>query len=191
MSTLPTRATLLAQLLAGNEAAGLEFGRTYRALIEGYAARLARGADIEEITTRVINQFVRNPRPYDPTPGRFRDRLMAAVRTRWLDLYRERRRDRHVPFSEWVGGVPDDIPDITEDDCERAERIRAVINGVRADFSPQTWEAFEQRQAGLPSAKVAENLGMTPNAVDGANDRVKRRLREEFNRLGIVPDGFA
>jgi RNA polymerase sigma-70 factor (ECF subfamily) len=55
---------------------------------------------------------------------------------------------------------------------------------VQPDFSPTTWEAFRQfAQAGRPAAQVAEELGLSVNAVLQAKSRILRRLREEAGNL--------
>jgi RNA polymerase sigma-70 factor (ECF subfamily) len=55
---------------------------------------------------------------------------------------------------------------------------------VQPDFHPTTWEAFRRFAVdGLPAAHVAEELGLTENAVLQAKSRILKRLRQEAGDL--------
>jgi len=55
---------------------------------------------------------------------------------------------------------------------------------VQPDFHPTTWEAFRRFAVdGLPAAHVAEELGLTENAVFQAKSRILKRLRQEAGDL--------
>ena len=61
------------------------------------------------------------------------------------------------------------------------ERLLAI---VQPDFHPTTWEAFRRfAMDGLPAAQVAEELGLTENAVLQAKSRILKRLRAEAGDL--------
>ena len=61
------------------------------------------------------------------------------------------------------------------------EKLMAV---VQSDFTPATWEAFRRFGVdGVLAARVAEELGLTENAVILAKARVLKRLREEAGDL--------
>jgi RNA polymerase sigma-70 factor, ECF subfamily len=61
------------------------------------------------------------------------------------------------------------------------ERLLAI---VQPDFHPTTWEAFRRFAVdGLPAAHVAEELGLTENAVLQAKSRILKRLRQEAGDL--------
>ena len=62
--------------------------------------------------------------------------------------------------------------------------VQKILAAVQPDFHPTTWEAFQRFALdGLPAARVAEELGLTENAVLLAKSRVVRRLREEAGDL--------
>ena len=62
-----------------------------------------------------------------------------------------------------------------------SSRLLAV---VRARLRPTTWEAFRRFALdGLPAAQVAQELGLTENAVLQAKSRILKRLREEAGEL--------
>jgi hypothetical protein len=66
----------------------------------------------------------------------------------------------------------------------RLSLLLRALEMIRGDFTPQTWQAFWRvRVDGQTPAVVADELGMTANAVRGARGRVLRRLREELGHL--------
>jgi RNA polymerase sigma-70 factor (ECF subfamily) len=68
----------------------------------------------------------------------------------------------------------------------RAEGLlsRRALDLVRAEFENRTWEAFWRTAvAGQRPADVAEDLGISVNAVYKAKSRVLRRLRRELGDL--------
>jgi len=72
-------------------------------------------------------------------------------------------------------------PETLLDDRHVVEKLLAV---VQSDFTPTTWNAFRRFGVdGLPSAQVAEELGLSENAVILAKARVLKRLREEAGEL--------
>jgi RNA polymerase sigma-70 factor (ECF subfamily) len=61
---------------------------------------------------------------------------------------------------------------------------RRALDLVRAEFENRTWEAFCRTAVnGQRPADVADDLGMTVNAVYKAKSRVLRRLRRELGDL--------
>jgi RNA polymerase sigma-70 factor (ECF subfamily) len=55
---------------------------------------------------------------------------------------------------------------------------------VQPDVSATTWEAFRRfAVGGLPAATVAEETGLSVNAVLQAKSRILKRLREEAGDL--------
>jgi RNA polymerase sigma-70 factor, ECF subfamily len=61
------------------------------------------------------------------------------------------------------------------------EKLLAV---VQPDFSSTTWDAFSRFAVdGLPAARVAEEMGLSVNAVLQAKSRILKRLREEAGDL--------
>jgi RNA polymerase sigma-70 factor (ECF subfamily) len=61
------------------------------------------------------------------------------------------------------------------------EKLLAV---VQPDFTPATWDAFRRFGIdGVPAARVAQELGLSENAVILAKSRVLKRLREEAGDL--------
>jgi RNA polymerase sigma-70 factor (ECF subfamily) len=62
--------------------------------------------------------------------------------------------------------------------------VHTVLEKIRPDFEPRTWQAFWQATVeGRPSADVAAELGLTAGAVRKAKARVLARLRTELGDL--------
>lgn len=69
-----------------------------------------------------------------------------------------------------------DEPDKDQTSARLAHR---AVELIRAEFEPNTWQAFWRTAVdGQPSAVVAEELGMSDGAVRQAKYRVLGRLRE-------------
>ena len=65
------------------------------------------------------------------------------------------------------------------------EKLLAV---VETDLTPTTREAFQRFGVdGVPAGRVAEELGLTENAVILAKSRILRDYRNVTGRLGLGP----
>jgi RNA polymerase sigma-70 factor (ECF subfamily) len=63
-------------------------------------------------------------------------------------------------------------------------RRRRRLAIVQPDFHPTTWAAIQRVAVdGLPAARVAEELGLSENAVLQAKSRILKRLRQEAGDL--------
>lgn len=61
--------------------------------------------------------------------------------------------------------------------------VRRALTVIEADFHPNTWQAFWRTAIDQQAApEVAEELGMTPEAVRKAKSRVLQRLRDELRQ---------
>jgi RNA polymerase sigma-70 factor (ECF subfamily) len=62
--------------------------------------------------------------------------------------------------------------------------VRRALDLIEPDFEATTWQAFHQvTRGGIGAAQVADNLGITVNAVFIAKSRVLARLRQEIQGL--------
>ncbi len=74
--------------------------------------------------------------------------------------------------------------DLSEGQDEVAELYRRALDQVQSEFEPRTWTAFWRVTIeNQTAAEVAEQMGITPNAVRQARSRVLRRLKEEMGEL--------
>jgi RNA polymerase sigma-70 factor (ECF subfamily) len=84
------------------------------------------------------------------------------------------------------GGSGEEASPVPED-AEREESkllLRQALRQIEPDFTERTWRAFWRVVVdGQAPARVAEELGVTVNAVYLAKAHVLRRLREEYDGL--------
>lgn len=84
---------------------------------------------------------------------------------------------------------PDDPLDRSIDGEYNRYVVRRLIQLIEPEFQPQTWQAFQRHVLdGQPPAAVAEELGISANAVLIARSRILKRLREEAQ--GLIEEGF-
>jgi RNA polymerase sigma-70 factor (ECF subfamily) len=123
--------------------------------------------------------------------GAFRGWLWTITRNKIRDHYR-----KLGAQGEAVGGtdacrrlgqVPDEEPDASDEGPDRDEINGLLHRGlqlVRAEFEQRTWEAFWRVTVeGQSTSEVADDLGVSANAVRQAKSRVLRRLRAELGDL--------
>ena len=117
--------------------------------------------------------------------GSFRLWLWLITRSRIVDLLRRRepRGQGGTTALEFLDRMQAPTPqDSAEAESEEIDDLfRRVLELIQRDFAATTWQAFrghvlEGRKAG----EVAEELGISANAVHLIKARVLRRLREEF-----------
>jgi RNA polymerase sigma-70 factor, ECF subfamily len=121
---------------------------------------------------------------YDPQ-GSFRGWLRKVTLNKWHQLQRR----RSVALLDANGPVltrlasPETEEARWDADYQRHLAGR-VLELIQAEFKPGTWKAFwECLVRDRPAAEVAQELGISPNAVYLAKTRVLRRLRRELDGL--------
>lgn len=190
MLTTVTSAALLQSLRdPANATVWNDYVGRYRPLLLGYARRLGLAdADAEDVAQHVLLEFATGFRAgrFDPARGRLRDWLFGIARTS-VKGWRRRLAARPVQFTG-TEGATDAVERIedTDHDLEklweqewRDAVLRQCLVEVRREVSEQTLMAFDLfARRGLPATEVAQQLGMTENAVFGAKRRVLRRIRE-------------
>lgn len=122
------------------------------------------------------------------TGGSFRGWLRTITATKIADL-RRRQATGDLP----VGGTDaherlHQLPDETNEATEVAEETRLLflraVELIQTDFQENTWRAFWRTVIdGQTATDVAQELGISPNAVHLAKARVLGRLRQEFADL--------
>lgn len=123
----------------------------------------------------------------------FRGWLWRITRNKAMDFCR-RQRGRPRP----VGGdtvyqrllelpdPPGEWSEVTDESVEALGPVVArAVARVRSEFESHTWRAFwESVVHGRPPRDVAEEVGVSVNAVYLARSRILRRLRRELGDLG-------
>jgi len=114
----------------------------------------------------------------------FRSWLRAVTLNKWRDQCRRRASQRLHSMGDDLAELPDPGPqDSLETEYQQHLAARA-LELMRAEFQPATWQAcWEFVACGRPAADVAQQLGVSENAVYLAKGRVLRRLREELAGL--------
>lgn len=124
---------------------------------------------------------------HDSSRGRFRDWLGGVVRNKVL-MRRRSPADRCRARGGGDDGLPEpesseDQPDAHWEAAFDQAMLAFLLDRVRAEVHPRTYQAFEAfALGGCSGAEAARLTGLTPNAVYQARKNVLKRLRE----LGVV-----
>ena len=107
-----------------------------------------------------------------------------------IRIYRRQRRRRPAVGLDPADGFLERLADPNDDLAREWDRdhdkqvVDKLLLVVQPDFAPTTWQAFERFGVeGCPAGRVAEELGLSENAVILAKFRVLKRLREEAGEL--------
>ncbi|MFH1922452.1 MAG: sigma-70 family RNA polymerase sigma factor [Planctomycetota bacterium] len=141
-------------------------------------------ADVLQEVFRAVSNGVarfRHDRPGDT----FRGWLRVITRHKIRDYFR---REGGQPQAAGGTDAQQKLMAIEADETESlAPRsplpgfVRRALDLIRMQFEDRTWQAFWLTAVeGLPTADVAERLGMTAGAVRQAKYKVLRRLRQEL-----------
>jgi RNA polymerase sigma-70 factor (ECF subfamily) len=142
-------------------------------------------ADRDDLVQRTLEILVRQLPAFEHNgrAGAFRTWLRGIV----VNLLREFWRDRPTPGSESVlEQLADPEGGLSRVWDEQHDRhvLYALMAQVRPDFTPTTWRAFQRVVLdGMRASDVAEELGLSVNAVLVAKSRVLARLRQEAQGL--------
>ncbi|MFO0830853.1 MAG: sigma-70 family RNA polymerase sigma factor [Phycisphaerales bacterium] len=187
-----TRLTLLSRVRDPSDtAAWREFEDMYREMLVRFClSQAVQHADAEDAVQQVFTNLSRTLPGfvYDPQRGRFRDYLFRATRNA-ITALRSRKRPITglMPLSQdesRVGWEPDtgDQPSPAESAAWEKEWVahhyRRALTKVRAQFEPRSVEVFERNVAGVSVALLAQEFGMTEEAVYKVRQRVRARMQE-------------
>ncbi|MGL6095756.1 MAG: RNA polymerase sigma factor [Fimbriiglobus sp.] len=186
----PTSVTLLGRLRRP-DASGTDWGRfeaLYRPLIRRWIGDIpGLGADADDITQEVFLVVAQELPGFDrQRVGSFRAWLRQVTVNRVRQSIRGRKRRPVAGLGaagdEFLARLADPTSELTRqwDRDHDLHVLTQVLELVRPDFEPTTWEAFlATAKAGRSPAAVAADLGLSVNAVMLAKSRVLKRLREE------------
>jgi RNA polymerase sigma-70 factor (ECF subfamily) len=118
--------------------------------------------------------------------GSFRAWLRQITVNQARAHFKKRRRR---PVTGLAGGAEDILAQLADPNSDLSHQwdqdhdrhvSQKLLALVKNDFEKSTWEAFSRFALdGKPAAKVAEELGISENAVLLAKSRVFKRLRRE------------
>jgi RNA polymerase sigma-70 factor (ECF subfamily) len=189
-----TSATLIERLKDARDAdAWVRLVGLYSPLIRAWADRLnVRGADADDLVQEVMAVVVRRfPEFVHPNkPGAFRGWLRAIAANCARTVWKGRRLNPTAPggtdFHTYLARLEDPADDFARA-WERDHDLHVthkLLDRVRGDFEPRTWELFARFVLdGLSADEVAAEAGTTANAVYIAKSRILSRLREEAGGL--------
>ncbi len=173
-----------------------QYVERYRPLLVRCGQRLGLGAeDAEDVAQHALLSFSKayQAGKYDRAKGRLRDWLFGIVRNE-IRNWRRRHQQREVQVASQPSqtdffaqlGDEDRWEQVWEQEWRDAV-MRQCLQEVRREVDPKTFEAFELfASRGWPAARVAEQLGLTANAVFIAKHRILRRIRELLPRMETV-----
>ena len=177
-----TSASLLEQARGRDAAAWDRLVALYTPLLDAWlAAAGLQPADREDLTQRVLEILVRQLPDFEHNgrPGAFR----AWLRGITVNLLREFWRARPEPGAgsrlEQLSDPDGGLSRLWEEQHDR-HVLHALMKLVRPEFTDPTWQAFRRLALdGAPARTVAQELGLSVNAVLIAKSRVLTRLRQE------------
>jgi RNA polymerase sigma-70 factor (ECF subfamily) len=189
----PTSLSLLDRLKAARpEASDWErLQGIYLPLIQRWLGRVpGLGDETADLVQEVLIVVFREvPRFHRRREGSFRAWLRRVTVNRIRIYFRKRQRrpavglDPAEGFLERLSNPNDDLAREWDRDHDQ-HVVQKLLAVVQPDFSPTTWAAFHRFGVeGLPAGRVAEELGLSVNAVILAKSRVLKRLREEAGEL--------
>lgn len=191
-----TTTVVLDNLRGSDEAAWKQFVGRFRGPIVRFACELGLGPDeAEDVAQETLMDFLRAYRQgqYDRDKGRLSAWLFGIAHRRVLNAGRKLGRGpRQLPAgrrTEFLANLPD--ANIVQESWDRSWQeavLHQCLDQVRTELKPTTIRAFElfaidQR----PAAEVADELGMSRNAVFIAKHRVLKRITEltrQFESVG-------
>ncbi len=163
----------------------------YLPLIQRWLGRVpGLGDEVADLTQEVLIVVFREiPRFDRQREGSFRAWLRRVTVNR-IRIYRRQRRRRPAVGLDPADGFLERLADPNDDLAREWDRdhdkqvVDKLLLVVQPDFAPTTWQAFERFGVeGCPAGRVAEELGLSENAVILAKFRVLKRLREEAGEL--------
>jgi RNA polymerase sigma-70 factor (ECF subfamily) len=188
-----TSLTLLEQVQANQAEAWDRLVDLYAPLVRYWCRRSQlNDEDVAEIfqeTFRAVATHIQNFR-HERKDDSFRGWLRTITTNKIRDHFR-RIDGQAIAEGGSVGQMKiAEISDPLTEDEENSEQdilrasVHQMLEMVRGDFEPRTWEAFWQCQVeGRGTDEIGLELQMTPAAVRKAKYRVLRRMREELDGL--------
>ncbi|MBP7935849.1 MAG: sigma-70 family RNA polymerase sigma factor [Phycisphaerae bacterium] len=175
-----------------NDKAWSEFVQRYLAVLIAFGLKLGLGReDAADAAQDALLAFAEAYRKgqYDRSRGRLRHWLFGFARNKVLHVLRSRAAQHVVSpdgsKTDLLLNVPDDasMSKLWEAQWRQAV-LRACLDQVKPEMSPETIRAFELMTSGeVSSEEAAAQLGMTVNAAMKAKRRVLARMREVYRQM--------
>ncbi|QDU64275.1 RNA polymerase sigma factor RpoE [Planctomycetes bacterium Pan216] len=166
-----------------------ELVEIYNPMIERWLNRHGlREADCDDVAQEVLLVVVRKLGGFErePRTGAFR-RWLRNITVNCLRDYR--RSKRYQPLATGSSDFDEMLQQLADDDSELSRQwnlehdrhvTRFLLERIKGGFTESTWLAFERvALQGQPAERVAQELGLSVNAVFIAKSRILSRLRTE------------
>ena len=184
-SLYATRASIFLRLRADGtidrELGWNEFTEKYSRVIAGFARNAGlKAQEVDDVLQDVLMGFFRVSADfnYDPSKGRFRGYLKRVTLNAIRSRYRRRRPDVNLD-PEWEPPAHDEVTDAAWDRQWTEQLLYRAMDQVRERVEERTWKSFElYGMRGAAIDAVAEETGMTPQAIRHAKMRITRQIRE-------------
>src|SRR5688572_9166882 len=177
----------------GEAAAWARLVAVYTPLLRAWVVRYqVQPADADDLTQEVLLHVARGLPEFrhNGHAGAFRSWLRTVLVFRLHKFWRARGRHLHGTGDSAVEDRLRQLEDPTSElsgawDREHDRHVLGQLLVVARDrFSETTWRAFQRTMIDeAPTADVARELGVSPNAVLVAKSRVLRELRREARGL--------
>ncbi len=184
-----TSASLLKRLQspAQEEGAWEQFVELYAPLIFDWGRQQGLPeSDAADLVQEVMAKLVTRLRDFQYNPAkRFRSWLRTITLNAARDMYRRRPAEAPAALSRLAVASPTPSPsDLFEEQEYRAYLVARAMELLRGSLQRTTYRAcWEYVVRGRTAAEIAEELGISINAVYIAKYRVLRRLRQELDGL--------
>jgi RNA polymerase sigma-70 factor, ECF subfamily len=186
-----TSHSLLEHLQDGvNETAWRRMVDLYTPLIRGWLRRYALSdSDCDDLVQDVLAVVVRRLPDFQRRPqiGSFRRWLRNITVNCLREFWRAQRfKPGHQEFGSVLAELEDPESALSKmwDDEHDRHVTQCLLEKIRPRFEAKTWQAFERVALdGAPVDQVAQELGLTANAVFIAKSRVVHSLRKQAQGL--------
>lgn len=180
-----TRVSLLQRMRSKNDSgAWSSFVHIYTPLVSRWVTDLGIGEkERNDVVQEVFMVLLSKISTFRYDSGKsFRGWLRTVTINKSRDFLRKRNRASEPRFLEHIEAVVDDETQLLTEKEYREYVARAALELMKKNFSETTWRACWLHVAeGKTAPQVAEELGVSTNAVYLARGRVLNRLRHELD----------
>lgn len=140
------------------------------------------GQEVLTTVVRSISSFRRDEKGHT-----FRGWLYTITRNKIIDHFRRNSREPSISIDRVEHQLTAADTMYLQGDAARwsgqlSSPVREIVEAVQSEFEKPTWQAFWRTTVeGQQTANVAEDLGISVNAVYLARSRILKRLRERLD----------
>lgn len=180
-----TPVSLLERLQNARDEDWERFVQLYSPLLYHWSFRLGfQSEDADDLVQDVLSLLLKELPRFQYSPqGRFRGWLWTVFLNRCRQNARRQIKAVNGYPLETDITVPDPVVEFDEREY-REYLVHQIVTQLQDEFRPTTWKAFwASTVEDRPPGEIAQELGVSENAVYIAKSRVLRRLRQEMDGL--------